>query len=159
MKTKIALLLATLSAAALGQGMNGYVFSAPGIVTAGSQAVGNIHIGAGVEGAIGKGIGAGLELGAMSGTRCFPECVVGVFSPNINYHFLRGNERRADPFVTAGYTLMFRHGHANMFNFGGGMNYWVARRVGFRVELRNHVHVYNGSWFHYLGVRFGLAFR
>jgi len=106
-----------------------------------------------------KGIGAGLELGAMSGTRCFPECVVGVFSPNINYHFLRGNERRADPFVTAGYTLMFRHGHANMFNFGGGMNYWVARRVGFRVELRNHVHVYNGSWFHYLGVRFGLAFR
>jgi hypothetical protein len=25
---------------------------------------------------------------------------------------------------------MFRQGHANLFNFGGGMNYWFHHRLG-----------------------------
>ncbi|MGE5569165.1 MAG: hypothetical protein ACM3S5_09035 [Rhodospirillales bacterium] len=157
MKTKIALLLVTLSAAALGQGLTGYGFFAPGRVTPGST--GTMNFGVGADGVIGKGIGAGAELGVLSPWDCFSECVVGMFSPNVTYHFLRENQRRVDPYVTAGYTLMFREGHANLFNFGGGMNYWFARRIGFRAEFRDHVHFDSNARDHFWGFRFGLAFR
>lgn len=63
-----------------------------------------------------------------------------------------------DPFVTAGYTLFFRSGHANLWNFGGGLNYWFASRLGLKVELRDHIWPENGAT-HYWGVRIGLNFR
>ena len=62
--------------------------------------------------------------------------------------------------MTGGYTLLFRYGHLNMFNFGGGLNYWTGRRFGLRLEARDHVYAPEfGSALHYWGVRFGLAFR
>ncbi len=157
MTIKIALLLITLSAAALGQSSAGYAFFAPGKLNTGGG--GTMHFGAGVDAIVGKGIGVGAEIGAISPWDCFSDCVTGMFSPNVSYHFLRGADRRADPFVTAGYTLMFRNGTANLFNFGGGTNYWFARRFGLRAEFRDHVYFNGNSNAHFWGVRFGLAFR
>jgi hypothetical protein len=117
-----------------------------------------LQLGVGGEAVLGKGIGVGAEVGAVGTRQYFGDSVVGVFSPNGYYHFVHGKDIKTDPFVTAGYTLIFRSGHANLFNFGGGMNYWFHGRLGGRLEVRDQVHT-EGSGVHYWGIRFGLAFR
>ena len=150
----IALILAgSLSA----QPSNGYVFFAPGGVTCCSQTAMTLQFGLGGEAVIGKGIGAGAEISALGTRQYFSDSVVGVFSPNGYYHFVHGKDVKVDPFVTGGYTLLFRSGHANLFNFGGGMNYWFKRHLGLRIEFRDQVHT-DGSAVHYWGIRAGLAF-
>jgi len=76
-----------------------------------------------------------------------------------------------DPFVAAGYTsasqievCLFQtrcqSGSRNLFNFGGGSNYWFANHFGVRAEFRDHVgNVHRGRAGHYWGVRFALTFR
>ena len=60
--------------------------------------------------------------------------------------------------MTGGYSLIFRGGHLNFFNWGGGFHYWFARHAGVRFEFRDHV--YSGySIEHYWGIRLGIAFR
>jgi len=53
---------------------------------------------------------------------------------------------------------MFRSGHLNLFNFGGGLNYWLSCRLGARIELRDHVYSASSASAHCWGFRFGLAF-
>src|SRR5215831_16956429 len=106
MKTKLALLLFALCTAAIAQSSSGYVFIAPGGITAGGYTAATLHFGGGADLAIWKGIGLGLELGAVSPTADFGG-VVGVFSPDATYHFVRGRRPKIDPFVNAGYTLLF----------------------------------------------------
>ncbi len=65
---------------------------------------------------------------------------------------------KTEPFVNGGYSLFFREGHGNFAYLGGGVNYWMARRVGLRFELRDHIYARTGD-LHYWGVRVGLAFR
>ena len=60
--------------------------------------------------------------------------------------------------MDAGYTLFFRNGRGNLFHFGGGVNYWAARHVGVRAELRDQVFSNDGT-LHYWGFRLGVAFR
>jgi hypothetical protein len=112
----------------------------------------------GGEAVLGKGIGLGAEVGALGTRQYFADSVVGVFSPNGYYLFVHGNDIKIDPFVTGGYTLLFRSGHANLFNFCGGLNYWFRTTLGGRLEVRDQVHT-DGSSVHYWEVRFGLAFR
>jgi len=76
----------------------------------------------------------------------------------LNYHVAHGRHLKADRFVTGGYTLMFRSGHLNLFNFGGGLNYWLSCRLGARIELRDHVYSASSASAHCWGFRFGLAF-
>ena len=137
---------------------NGYVFLAPGGVSCCGHTAMTLQFGLGGEAVLGKGIGLGAEIGAVGKRQYFADSVVGVFSPNAYYHFVHGKDIKIDPFVTGGYTLIFRSGHANLFNLGGGVNYWCRRRLGGRLEVRNQVHT-DGSSVHYWGVRFGLAFR
>lgn len=141
------------------QQSNGYVFFAPGGVTAGSYTSMTLHAGGGGEGVLGKGLGVGAEIGALGPRQDFSECAVGVFSANGYYHFIRGRARKVDPFITAGYTLVFRSDTANLFNFGGGANYWFSQRLGLRVEARDQVWRNCCGTAHYWGVRLGLAFR
>ncbi len=165
MKTYFAILLlmGALPATLLAQSSNGYVFFAPG----GASCCGNtsmtVHFGGGGEAVLWKGIGAGAELGALAFRQDFTDSLVGLLSLNGYYHFVHEKNRKADPFVTAGYSLMFRSGHANLFNFGGGLNYWLDRRLRLRLEFRDHVRSVGaldlGGDIHYWGVRFGLTFR
>jgi hypothetical protein len=84
-------------------------------------------VGIGVEGPLYKGIVIGGELGYVAPHRYFSSGI-GVASVNGAYHFLNWSspsERKAVPFVSAGYSLLFRDGTAKAINFGEGLNYWM----------------------------------
>jgi hypothetical protein len=117
-----------------------------------------LQFGVGGEAVLGKGVGVGAEIGALGTRQDFSDSVMGAFSPNGYYHFVHRKNLKADPFVTGGYTLLFRYGHANLFNVGGGLNYWLRRSLGLRMELRDQVQTGDGAAIHWWGFRFGLVF-
>ncbi len=158
MKTKLALLLASCCAAAWAQSSNLYVFAAPGGATEGGYTDKTLHLGFGADGILWKGIGVNVEAGALAPPQYFGSEAVGTVSLNASFHLLRGPKHKFDPFLTTGYTLMFRNGTANLANFGGGTNYWFSRHVGARVEFRDHVYP-SSPPVHFWGFRFGVAFR
>ncbi len=151
------LIVGALAAVAYAQPSNVYLFFGPGGVTCCGHTDTILHAGLGGEAVLGAGLGFGAEIGAMGVSRYFVDSGFGVFSLNGYYHFVHGRGVKVDPFVTGGYTLFFRSGHADLFNVGGGLNYWFYRRLGFRVEVRDHV-LTDGEAVHYWSVRFGLAF-
>jgi hypothetical protein len=112
------------------------------------------------------GVGVGADLSAVIPGRAFASNVSGIFSINGYYHVRR--ESRLDPFGTAGYSLWFRDYTANMFNFGGGVNYWFQDNLGLLVEFRDHVRHYDVNALsrasgtasaNYWNFRIGLTFR
>jgi hypothetical protein len=138
------------------QPSNGYIFFSPGGVTCCGHTEATLQFGGGGEAVLGKGIGIGAELSALGLSSAFPDSVVGMFSPNGYYHFIHGKDHGLDPFVTGGYTLMFRSGVANLFNFGGGINYRFRRHLGIRLEFRDHVRM-DPVTIHHWGFRVGLV--
>jgi hypothetical protein len=152
------LLAAALASAASAQSTTAYVFGAPGGVSGPAKTKATLQLGGGLEVALPKGFGAGVEAGAISPLHSWGDDTLGFFSPNGYYHFKHGKEQRIDPFVTAGYTMFFRDGHINLFNFGGGANLWATRHFGARVEVRDQVDTQYQT-VHYWGFRLGLAFR
>jgi hypothetical protein len=151
-------LLATLAIAQTTEHRGqGYLFVAPGgVAPNGSTAT--LHFGVGGEGLLHKGLGVGGEIGYLTPARSF-DSGFGIFSANGSYHFTQATASgKVVPFVTGGYSLFFRDGHANGFNAGGGVNYWFRERLGVRLEFRDQV-VTEGREVHYLGFRVGLAFR
>lgn len=118
----------------------GYVFVAPGGVTECGRTDGYLHFGIGGEGVIYKGLGLGSEIGYMFANGC-PSC--GLFLGSINgyYQFKSvGSSRRLAPFVTGGLSVALGSGGGGGgLNFGGGVNYWLRRRVGLRLEFRDHI--------------------
>lgn len=116
-----------------------------------------LHLGAGGEGLVYKGVGVGVELGYLTPLRAF-RSGFGVLSTNGSYHFVRPQSKWA-PFVTGGYSLGFREDTVNLVNFGGGVNYWMRDRVGLRLEFRDHVLSTEGYTSHFWGFRFGVTFR
>jgi hypothetical protein len=82
---------------------------------------------------------------------------IGVFSANRSYHVLpRAGGRSVHPFVTGGYTMFFRDGTLNLWNIGGGVQYWFSDRIALRVEFRDHVDAERVTA-QYWGVRGGLS--
>jgi hypothetical protein len=134
---------------------HGYFFFAPGVTTPGST--GTAHFGGGGEGLIYKGLGVGAELGYLAPWRSFASGI-GTFSPNVSYHFLPKQDRKLEPFVTGGYTLFFRSGTANGFNFGGGINYWLKDSIALRFAVRDNVWTKYATG-HHVGFRIGVTFR
>lgn len=155
---RVAFLLFTIWGVAAAQSSSGFVYFAPGGLTASGQTIMTFQVGAGGDFILGKGIGLGAEIGAVGPRRAFGPGALGVLSPDLSYHFVRGETRKADPYVTGGYTLFFRSGIENLFNFGVGANYWFARRAGLKIEFRDQVYSRGGTA-HFWGVRFGVAFR
>jgi hypothetical protein len=155
-----AVLSAVFAAAAAAQSVSGYAFVAPGGATGSARTQATLQAGAGFEVPVGKGFGAGAEVGALSDLRSWGDSTIGVFSPSAYCHFIRDNNRsrRLDPFVDGGYTLFFRSGKLNLFHFGGGLHIWAARHLGARIELRDQVASNDGT-VHYWGFRLGVAFR
>src|SRR5439155_9588175 len=91
----------------------GYVFFAPGIGNPYRQ---TRHFGAGGEGFIYKGLGIGAEIGPVGPWSTprdggWTDYVIGLGSANFSYHFFPGTaDTELEPFVTAGYSMFFRHG-------------------------------------------------
>ncbi len=150
----VCLVLSLWAGAAMAQSSNGYVFFAPGTVTGGG---GVFDFGGGAEAILGKIVGVGGELSAITSTHFTG--IVGLADVNGYGHFIPNRHSRFDPFVTAGYSLMFRDGHMNLFNVGGGMNYWFRKTVGLRVEFRDHILRDSGRAEHYAAWRVGFSFR
>jgi hypothetical protein len=48
--------------------------------------------------------------------------------------------RRALPFVTGGYTMLWSEGESvDGWFVGGGVTWWTSQRLGVRLELRDHI--------------------
>ena len=139
----------------------GYGFVGLGAVTSSGESMGTWHVGGGGEAVIRDAIGIGAEIGYLNGLEEPDESGLGVFSLNGSYHFNGGEaSRRFRPFLTAGYTLGFAaDGHENLFNIGGGVDYWLKPKVGLRVEFRDHVWSGDEDTLHFWSVRFGVTFR
>jgi len=155
---KPVLLVLAFAAAAAAQSTSGYIFVAPGGATGSARTEATLQAGGGVEVALPKHFGAGVELGALSPIGSWGDATLGVFSASGYYHFIKGKKSNIDPFVDGGYTLFFHSGSANLYHFGGGANFWASRHVGARVELRDQVASFDGT-IHYWGFRLGVAFR
>ncbi len=113
----------------------GYLFVGFGAINA---VEGTLHFGGGGEVNLFKGLGFGAEIGYLAPKGYLGEGV-GVLSLDGQYTFGTGGPGRVRPFLTGGYSLVFRSGHANAINFGGGIHYWFARHAGLRLEFRDHV--------------------
>jgi hypothetical protein len=166
MKIRLVFSLLILCGAASAQYTRGYAYVAPGGVSAAGNTERSYAVGGGVERLLAHGVGAGAELGAFLPSHAFKDNVHGVFSLNGYYHFL--SERALDPFATAGYSLIFRDDTANMFNFGGGVNYWFQEKLGLQLEFRDHVRHHDANSLNspagsvtanYWNFRIGLTFR
>ena len=135
---------------------DGYAFFSPGVTSPGTVTWG--HLGGGGEGYFSRYLGVGAEVGYLAPMQSFSSGI-GTLSPNVVARFRAKDERnKVEPFATGGYTLFFRSGHANGFNFGGGVNYWLKDHVGLRLEVRDNVWTL-GETVHYVGFRVGVTFR
>lgn len=156
----IVILSAVMPGLAIAQTQNehrwyGNVFFAPGIATDGEGVGATLHVGVGFDRFLYRGFGVGAEVG-YAGAAISPALGAGVMSVNTAYHFRRDD--KLVPFVTGGYSLLFRSGTLNAMNIGGGFNYWFREGLGFRLELRDHVAIPDKSA-HAVGLRIGLTFR
>lgn len=134
---------------------HGYLVFAPGAFSPGGAAA--VHLGGGGEGLVYKGLGVGAEIGYI--LPWDERAGLGLFSANGSYHLTgHGSPEKLVPFATAGYSLLFRGGSANLFNFGGGFHYWFGKGTGLRVEFRDHVWP-NHRTVHLWEFRVGVAFR
>lgn len=146
---RILILLVLLSASAFAQEGIGYLFAAPG--RGGSSAT--------VQGGVGgemvwQYLGIGSDISYLAPQTSFSSGV-GVWSLDPSLHYKRHEDSRIDPYFSGGYTLLFRGGVHSGGNFGAGLNWWIARDVGLRVELRDQVVEGTNYW----GVRFGINFH
>jgi hypothetical protein len=155
MKLKVAILLLAAVSAAVAQSSSGYVFFAPGGATSHGYTTTMLNTGVGGDVHVTHGLGANVEVSALWPAD-YPSGVVGLLSVGPTYRIPLKHEHRVEPFVAGGYSLMFRSGHANLGYFGGGMNYWAWKRVGFRFEFRDHI---MSGPVHYWLCRFGVALR
>ncbi len=141
-------------------GGQGYAFIAPG---ARSTDDATLHVGGGGEYVFKGGGSVGAELGYLGPIERL-DAGFGVFSANGGYHFKKASRSgKTVPFLTAGYTGIFRGGGGDSgFNFGGGVNHWFKDRIGVRLELRDNVFGFasgGNRYVHYINARVGLTFR
>ena len=117
-------------------GVGGCSIGVGHLVSIGCGAV--LNVTSGGEGFVYRGLAAGGEggYGWISGN--FKDGV-GMFSANPAYHFKgQGRSRALVPFITGGYSMLFRDGHVNGFNAGGGATWWTGAHFGVRCEGRIH---------------------
>jgi hypothetical protein len=138
----------------------GYIFVAPGGTTTSGSTTGTLHLGGGGEAFVYKGLGIGAEIGYIAPMQSF-KSGLGLLSVNGSYHFNSSDKtKKVVPFISGGYSLLFRSGVANGFNVGGGVNWWMRDRVGLRLEARDHIFpVRNGPKLQAWEFRIGLTFR
>lgn len=138
-----------------------YAFVAPGAATTfscRSCTAGTIHFGGGGEGTFYKGLGIGAEIGYLSLMESGNNGL-GLMSLNGIYIFRSRSKPKWEPFLTAGGTLAIAQGGiAGGVNFGGGVQYWLRKRIGLRIEFRDHIPNQDFSS-HLFEGRIGFSFR
>jgi hypothetical protein len=149
------------------QESHGYVYAGPGGISTAGETGKVLYGGLGGEGIVGSGIGLGAEGGAIRQVSAGWHGLLALVSTNFYYHFVHTQDR-SDPFVTIGYTSLFRGAHheagldpgqANAVNFGGGLNYWFRPRLGLKLEFRDHLQLKRGPNASYWSFRLGLTFH
>jgi hypothetical protein len=114
----------------------------------------SVHAGAGGEVVAADRVGIGGEFGI------FNRLMVG--SANATVHLNGVKTATFSPFLTGGYSrfgIGDGEGAFNTFNVGAGLHYWAAKRVGFRVEVRDHFRPDDRGTTQYWSLRAGIAFR
>jgi hypothetical protein len=120
-----------------------------------------IHAGGGGEARLTNRFGLGGELGVLKPVTNQYAITTGLASVTPAYHFFaRSSNRTIDPFVNGGFSVLFKSGAEVAMHYGGGLNYWVHRRIGLRLEFRHHLWSPEaGEAIHLIGFRVGIAFR
>lgn len=163
----LALLLMALLpvwASAQQSGSLGYIFAGPAVVprSAFTRWDGRfVHVGGGAEGRITGRFALGGELGVLKPVTNQDAVTTTLASVTPAYHFIpKDSKRKFDPFVDGGVSLLFGRGSGAAIHYGGGVNYWVRRRIGLRLEFRHHLWSPEaGEAIHIVGFRIGLVFR
>jgi hypothetical protein len=126
-------------------GAGGVSGAAPAIDFIGDDVTFRLYKGFGA----GIGEGVGRDFGANNGNFV-------LFPMNLSYHFRRLD--RLGPFVTGGYSMIFRRGiREDGANFGAGLQYWFRDHFGLDAEFRNHV--FAGAPRYFGEFRIGFAMR
>ena len=159
----LVLMLPSITASAQQPGSYVYGFAGPVAVprSAFTRWNGNfLHVGGGAEGRLTDRFALGGELGVLKPVSNRDAITTGLVSVTPAYHFIsRGSNRKVDPFVDGGISFLFGRGGAVVFHYGGGLNYWVRRRVGLRLEFRHHLWSPEaGETIHLVGIRVGIVF-
>jgi len=160
----LAFLCATVAASAQPSGNYGYVFGGPVAVprSAFTRWDGTfVHVGGGGEGRLTNKFGLGGELGVLKPVTNRDAVTTGLASVTPAYHFIPGDSnRKIDPFVDGGLSLLFGRGSGAAIHYGGGLNYWFRRRIGLRLEFRHHFWSPEaGETINLVGFRVGIVFR
>jgi hypothetical protein len=125
------------------------------------------HLGGGGEFRISKHFSLGGETGFFrfneNGNVTYDSIRLSIGS---SYHFASRVNQRLDPFLAGGiagrvnfYAGSWGLRNVNpMIDIGGGINYWVSRRFGLKLEFLNHVWFTKGTTVHYPDMRLGLCF-
>ena len=116
-----------------------------------------LHIGGGAEAGMGERFTLGGEVGALLSTAANfrRNALVASFGPG--FHLFPRSERKLDPFIAGGASLLAGSGAGGMFYYGGGANYWFNSRLGLRLECRDHVWSPEATRIHFVGARIGLT--
>jgi len=116
-----------------------------------------LHGAAGGQYVFGACLGVGGEYGILgnSGGGLLVYSVNGVCQlPGL------GADKGVAPFVTAGYSnFSSGEGTFHAWNLAGGTDVWIARRVGVRVEVRDHLRPDSRGDVHYWAFRGGIVIR
>ena len=155
--------LLALSGAAAAQHTHGYFFAGASTIP-GRQLYtywhGNyLHLGGGGQAGLAQRFTLGGEGGALISTAEFYGRNAAILSFGPGFHFFRGSERKFDPFVSRGVSLLAGRGVGGMWYYAGGINYWFRSHLGLRMEYRDHVWSPEGTNLHFVGARVGLCFR
>ena len=81
---RVAFLVPMICAVLAAQSSSGYVYFAPGGLTAGSQTAMTFQMGAGGDFILGRGVGLGAEIGAVGLRENFAMGALGVLSPDLS---------------------------------------------------------------------------
>ncbi len=144
---------------------SGYVYAFGGPVVVPKSAFtrwnGNfVHVGGGGEGHLTDRFALGGEIGVLKPVTNQYAITTGLASVTPAFHFIsRDSKRKFDPFVDGGLSLLAGRGGAIAIHYGGGMNYWLRRRVGLRFEFRHQLwSPETGETVHLVGFRVGIIF-
>ncbi len=156
-------LLASFPASAQTSSSYAYVFGGPVVVPKSAYTRWNgdfVHLGGEGEGRLTDRFALGGEMGVLKPVTNQYAATTGLASVSPAFHFLSKNTKsRLDPFANGGLSLLFGRGGAVSLHYGGGVNYWLRRRIGLRFEFRHHIwSPESGETVHMLDLRVGVVF-